>query len=242
MHPQSRPCTIDGTVLKGSDDLVILGVSFHSKMTFEKNLRSVSRVTSQRLDILRKSWRVFHDRSLLGRCFRCFVLPVLEYCSAVWWSAADTQHKLLDRAVSRARFLTGNVFECNILNHRSVAILCMSFKVMCNPVHPLNVALLGPLCRCGLYAVLWSHIGTLMHHLAAEPRCTAILLFPSQCPSGAILLNPYSMVWDWRVSIAGPVFFYWPKLLYLYFSFLLFFIFSSFCISVGIVGLGSLDW
>ena len=24
--------------------------------------------------------------------------------------------------------------------------------------------------------------------------------FPSQCPSGTILLTPYSMVWDWRVS------------------------------------------
>ena len=51
-----------------SDDLIILGVTFDSKMTFEKHLRSVSRAASQRLDILRKSWRVFHDRSLLGRC------------------------------------------------------------------------------------------------------------------------------------------------------------------------------
>ena len=70
-------------------DLVILGVTFDSKMSFEKYLYSVSRAASQRLGILRKSWRVFHDKSLLGRCFRGFVLPVLEYCSAVWWSAAD---------------------------------------------------------------------------------------------------------------------------------------------------------
>ena len=90
MHPQSPPLTIGGTVLQESDDLVILGVTFDLKMTFEKHLRSVSRAGSQRLDILRKSWRVFHDRSLLGRCFRGFVLPVLEYCTAVWCSAADT--------------------------------------------------------------------------------------------------------------------------------------------------------
>ena len=43
MHPQSPPLTIGGTVLKESDDLVILGVSFDSKMTLEKHLRSVSR-------------------------------------------------------------------------------------------------------------------------------------------------------------------------------------------------------
>ena len=69
--------TIGGTVLKESDDLVILGVTFDSKMTFEKHLRSVSRAAFQRLGILRKSYPVFHDRSLLGRCFRGFGLPVL---------------------------------------------------------------------------------------------------------------------------------------------------------------------
>ena len=83
MHPQSPPLTIGGTVQKESDDFVILGVTFDSKMTFEKDLRSVSRAASQTLGILRKSWRVFHDRSLLGRRFRGFVLPVLEHCSVV---------------------------------------------------------------------------------------------------------------------------------------------------------------
>ena len=34
MHPQSPPLTIDGTVLKESDDLDILGVTFYSKLTF----------------------------------------------------------------------------------------------------------------------------------------------------------------------------------------------------------------
>ena len=125
MYPLSPPLTIGGTVLKESDDLVILGVTFDSKMTFEKHLRSVSRAASHRLGILRKSWRVFHDISLLGRCFRGFVLPVLQYCSAVWCSAADTHLKLLDRAVSGARFLTGGVFECDISHRRSVAVLCM---------------------------------------------------------------------------------------------------------------------
>ena len=76
MNLQSPRLTIGGTVLKESDDLVILGVTFDSKMTFEKHLRSVSRAASQRLGLLRKSWRVFHDRSILGRCFWGFVLPV----------------------------------------------------------------------------------------------------------------------------------------------------------------------
>ena len=66
---------------------------------------------------------MFHDRSLLDRCFRGFVLPVLVYCFAAWCSAADTHLKLLDRAVSGARFLTWGVFECDISHRRSVAVL-----------------------------------------------------------------------------------------------------------------------
>ena len=62
VHPQSPPLTIGGTALKESDDLVILGVTFDSKLTFEKHLCLVSRAASQRLGILRKSWQVFHDR------------------------------------------------------------------------------------------------------------------------------------------------------------------------------------
>ena len=121
--PQSPPLTIDGTVLKESDDLDILGVSFDSKLTFQKHVRSVSRAASQRLGILRKSWWLFHDRLFIGRCFWGFVLPVLEDCSAVWCSAADTHLKLLDRVVSCACFLTGGVLNCILSHRRSVAVL-----------------------------------------------------------------------------------------------------------------------
>ena len=175
MRPQSPLLTIGGTVLKESDDLVILWVTFDSTMTFEKHHRSVSIAASQRLGILRKSWRLFHDRLLLGRCFRVFVQPVLEYCSAVWCSAVDTHLKLLYRAVSGARFLTGGVFECAIAR-RSVAVLCMLYEIRCKAMHPLNGALPGQYVPVRLHAVLWSHIGTLMHRLAAVPRSTAGLL------------------------------------------------------------------
>ena len=223
MHPKSTPSTIGGTSLKESDDLVILEVTFDSKMTFEKHLCLVSRAASQRLGILRKSWRVFHDRSLLGRCFRGFVLPVLEYCSAVLLcigSVADTHLKLNDRAVSGARFLTGGVFECDIAHRRSVAVLCMLYKIMYKPMHPLNAALPGSYVPVRVTS-----------RLAAEPRITVGVLFPSRRPSGTILLTQYSMVWDWRVSRAGPMLFLLTEAaLSVYYSLPLFFPCSSFCL------------
>ena len=150
--------------------------------------------------ILRKSWRTFRVRSLLERCFRGFVLPVSEYCSA------DTHLKLLDRAVSSARFLTGSAFECDIAHRRPMAGLCMLFKIWCNSVHLLNGALPGPyvLVRVTLRACV--DIGTLMLRLAAEPHSATGLSFPSQCLSRTISLTSYSMVWDWLVSRAWPMF------------------------------------
>ena len=39
MHPQAPPLTIGGAVLKEPNDLDMLGVTFDSKITFEKHLR-----------------------------------------------------------------------------------------------------------------------------------------------------------------------------------------------------------
>ena len=175
--------TVHGTVLKESDDLVISGVTFDSKMNFEKHLRSVSRAASQRLGISRKSCRVFHDRALLGRCFRCLVLPVLEYPSAVWCSAADTHLKLLYREISGTRFLTAGVFECDIAHRRSVAVLLCCIRSGVTRCTLLIVLYLDRICQCRLHAVLWLHIGILMmRRLAAEPCSTAGLLLPSHIP------------------------------------------------------------
>ena len=81
----------------------------------------------------------------------------LEYCSAVWCSAADTHLKPPGRVVSGVSLLTGGMFECNISHRRFVAVIFMLNKVRCFPKH----------------AVFWSHIGIIMRLLAAEPRSTA---------------------------------------------------------------------
>ena len=97
----------------------------------------------------------------------------------MWCSAAETHLELLDRVVSGACFLAGGLLQCDLAHRRSVAVLCMLYKIRCNPKHPFSGALPGPYvpCQSGLHAVLWSHIGFLMYLLAAEPRSTVGLLF-----------------------------------------------------------------
>ena len=96
-----------------------------------------------------------------------FLLPVLEYFSSVQCSAADTHLEQLDRVVSGARFLTGGVFECDIVHRRSVAVLCMFCKIRYNPMPPLNGALSGPYVPGrGTCSVLVAH-----RYTYAPPRC-----------------------------------------------------------------------
>ena len=136
-------------------------------MTFEKHLRSVSRAASQRLGIFRKSWRVFHDKFIIGRCFRGFVLPVSGYCSAVRCSPADTHLKLVDRVISGDYFIAGGVLNCNLSHRRSVSVLCMLYKIRCNPKHPLCGALPVP------HVPVRVTRGTLIAHryTFVPPRC-----------------------------------------------------------------------
>ena len=78
-----EPPTIGGTVLKESDDLVILGVTFGSKMTLEKLFARFPEQLLKRLviDCFSISMIDFHDRLLIGRCLCGFILHGLEHCS-----------------------------------------------------------------------------------------------------------------------------------------------------------------
>ena len=85
----------------------------------------------------------------LGDAFWVLSCPArlgVLFCSVVLGCRQDTHLKLLDPAVSGARFLTGDVFEGNIIAHRrSVAVLCKLNKIRLNPMHPLYGAIPVPL-------------------------------------------------------------------------------------------------
>ena len=185
-------------------------MTFVKKTIFQKLLRSVSRASFSKIWYLEEvlasiPWQIASCEVLSSFCPASFGVI---FCSVV--TAADTHIKLLVRAVSGASFLTGGVFECDIAHRRSVSVLCMRYKIRCNPMHPLYGALPDPYAPVRVTCVLWSHIGTLMR-LAAEPRSTAGLLFTCQYFCGTILVTPYSMVWVWQVSRAGPMLFYRPS-------------------------------
>ena len=117
------------------------------------------------------------------------------------------------RVVSVANFLTVGVFECDIIaHHRSVAVLCMLYKIRCSPIHPLYMPV--RVTRGALVAHRYNY---------APPRCRISQsrrhFFHSQCPSGTILLTLYLLACYWGVSRTRQMLFHWPKLLYPFFRF-----------------------
>ena len=104
-----------------------------------------------------------------------------------------------------------------------------------------DLAILGVTLYPVPYVPVWATLGAVIsHRFTAEPRSIDGLLFPYQYLCGTILVTPCLMVSDRRVSRAGPMPFYWPKLLAHFLSPTVF-PFSSFILWVGVVGLGSPD-
>ena len=85
----------------------------------------------------------------------------------MWCSSADSHLKLLDRVVRSAGFLVGGVLDCNSAHRRSVAELCMLFKIKSNPMHALSGALpLQYVPARVTHGALVDH-----RHSFAPPRC-----------------------------------------------------------------------
>ena len=96
------------------------------------------------------------------------------------------------QSVHGARFLTGGVFECDIAHGRSVAVLCMLYKIRCNPVHPLNGALPGP-----CVPVLVTRGALVAHRYTYAPACCRTSQY-------SMIFIPLSVsLWN---DLANPVF------------------------------------
>ena len=106
------------------------------------HLHLISRAASQRLGILRKSWRVFHDRllreMLSSFCPACF--EVLFCIKVLGWRYTP---KLLNCVVSGA-FLKLWVWVIVHIVDVCMSVLCTMYMIRCNPVHPLHGALPVP--------------------------------------------------------------------------------------------------
>ena len=120
-------------------------------MIFEKHLHSVSSAALQTPGILKKFWRVFHDQSLKMRCFRGFTIPVWStFLRSLVRLPIYTFGYLTVHLVGPVSLL---VVEFNLSHRRSVAILCILYKITSNPMNLLCGALPLPFCARADYTL-----------------------------------------------------------------------------------------
>ena len=103
------------------------------------------------------------------------------------------------------------MFECDLAHRRSVAVLCMLYKIGCNPMHSLCGAIPLP------YVPVRVTRGAVISHwfTYAPPRCTTSQFHRTFIPLSVSLWNDLSdPVFD-GVGLAGfmsrPMPFYWPS-------------------------------
>ena len=132
------------------------------------------------------------------------------------------------------------MFECDLVHRRSVAVLCMLYKIRCNPMHTLCDAFPVP------YVSVRVPRGAVIAHrfTYAPPRCRTSQYRRTFIPLSVSLWNDLSdPVFD-GVGLAGfesrANAFLLAWLLAFFLSPVVF-LFSSFILRVGVVGLRSSD-
>ena len=137
---------VDGTIVEMVSELMILGVILDSKLAFEKQVRAIAASALRRVCILRKTMSVFRDIAVVAKCFWAFKLPVLEYCSPVWMSAATSHLSLLDHDAGQVSRLSGGSVSCELWRRRKVASLCVFFKIAVWLITLCGVFILHSMC------------------------------------------------------------------------------------------------
>ena len=130
VEPLFPDLLIDGSVVEMVSELKILGVILDSKLSFEKQVRAIAASASMRVGIMRKTMSVFRDVTVFAKCFWPFILPVLEYCSPFWMSAATSHLSMLDHVVSQVGRLSSGSVSCDLWHRRKVASLSVFFKIV----------------------------------------------------------------------------------------------------------------
>ena len=83
LNPPHPGLVVTDNVIEDVDSVRLLGVTFDSKLTFERHIRSVSSSIARKTGLLRKCFMTFACNSTVLKSFYAFILPQFEYCAPV---------------------------------------------------------------------------------------------------------------------------------------------------------------
>ena len=111
------------------------------------------------------------DTSVLLRCYLTFVLPILEYCSSVCGSAAESHLQLVERQVYSVARLCSDQSFLLLCHRRRVADLSIGHKVNSNYNHCLFCELSSASTRVRHTELRPQHIHWSLKYQCAD-RCS----------------------------------------------------------------------
>lgn len=183
IYPVFPGLVLNGVPVGIVPELKLLGIVLDSKLSFESQIRAIAASASSRIGILRKVSSLYSDAEVVTRSFWSYILPLLEYCSPVWYSAAACHLSLLDRIVRRAVSLSDGKVTCDLAHRRQVASLCMFFKIFHNAEHPVRSHFPPPFvpARCTRrtavlhdFVLLAPRFKTVQYSRSFIPACVAL--------------------------------------------------------------------
>ena len=156
MHPQSQVLTISWTVLKQSDELVILEWHLIPRWLLRSNFARFPEQVS-------KAWFLEEVLASIPWSIDCFLGDAFGVLSCPFWTTVLQCGAWLPIYT----LTTGPCSQwCQFLNWKCV---------LCTRCTLFMVLYLSRMCRWAVHAVLWSHISTLMRLLVAEFRSSEAL-------------------------------------------------------------------
>ena len=109
---------------------------------------------------------------MLLRCYYAFVLPILEYCSPAFWSAAECHVRLLERRVYSVVRLCPDQTLLSFCHRRHVAVLCLLYiaRLVPNRINVCSVSFHLLLSECHTSELLLQLIHYSLKYQAVERR------------------------------------------------------------------------
>ena len=104
---------INITAIASSDNVVDLGVTISTDLSFKSHIQSIVSKSYQRLSVLFRGF-VTRDVKFLRRAYITFIRPILEYNSIIW---SPTEIYLIDLIEQVQRYFTRNIPALNELSY-----------------------------------------------------------------------------------------------------------------------------
>ena len=122
---ESMDVSIDGLMIKTTDQMRLLGVDIDEKMNFSVHISEMCKKVSRKVGVLMRLRNMIPESAKLT-IYKSSILPYLAYCQLVWHFCKSSDSKKVERIqerVLRAVYITKSESYDNLLERAQIPTL-----------------------------------------------------------------------------------------------------------------------